>query len=66
MIVGLLLLATPVLAAPAAPVVLRMATVAPPSSPYYQGCKLAAQLAERNSKGAIKVRVFPSGMMGSE
>ena len=47
-------------------VTLKLGTIAPQESPYLEGCLLAAKLAAKNSKGAVEVRVLPSGMLGDE
>ncbi len=47
-------------------VTLKMGTIAPQDSPYLEGCQAGAKLAEKNSKGAVVVRVLPSGILGDE
>ncbi len=47
-------------------VTLKMGTIAPPESPYVEGCLVGAKIAQKNSKGAVIVRVLPGGMLGDE
>lgn len=64
--VGAVMLAMQPGPAGASEVVLRLATIAPEGSPYAQVCEKGAELVRKNTHGAIRVRVFANGTLGTE
>ncbi len=50
----------------ARPIQLKMATIAPEGSPYLVVCQDLAALMSRNCGGAVEIKVFPAGLLGSE
>jgi TRAP-type C4-dicarboxylate transport system substrate-binding protein len=59
--------AVPALAAPAAaPVTIKMATVAPEGSPWHDVLRQMGQDWERVSGGRVKLRLYPGGVLGDE
>jgi TRAP-type C4-dicarboxylate transport system substrate-binding protein len=53
-------------AAPAAPVTIKMATVAPEGSPWYEVLRQMGQDWDRASGGRVKLRLYPGGVLGDE
>lgn len=49
-----------------AQVTLRLGTNAPEGSPWAEGCQQMAHVVEKNTKGAVRVKIFPAGMLGDE
>lgn len=47
-------------------VTLKLGTDAPEGSPWLDGLQQLARIVERNSKGEVRVRVFPAGVLGDE
>ncbi len=48
------------------PVILRLGTNAPEGSPWADGSIAVARLVERNTKGLVRPKIFPSGVLGDE
>lgn len=48
------------------PTVLKLGSIAPEGSPYHDGCLAAARLVEKNTRGAVRVKVFGNALLGGE
>ncbi len=48
------------------PIVLRLASVVPPTSTKNLACLRFSELVARDTKGAVQVQVFPAGQLGNE
>ncbi len=48
------------------PVTLRVGTIAPEGSPYYDACVSGARTITKTTKGAVRIKVFPAASMGDE
>ncbi len=48
------------------PIVLRFGTNAPEGSPWAEGAIAVGRLIEKNTKGLVRLKIFPSGMLGDE
>ena len=66
LLVGAVLLWGRALAPAGEPIVLRFGTNAPEGSPWAEGSISVGRLIEKNTKGLVRLKIFPSGMLGDE
>lgn len=48
------------------PVTLRVGTIAPEGSPYYEAAMAVGRTVAKNCKGAVRLKVYPAAAMGDE
>ena len=48
------------------PILLRIGTNAPEGSPWAEGTVAVGRVIEKNTRGLVRLKVFPSGMLGDE